>query len=173
MKAESQWKGPPVEAANPEQYLRLLLMRLLETQKALKPVIYLPQLGVVRQQFSENEYILSEVRKWLERQPKEIASPLGPLASTAMNVALSGPESFQASSGEKPTLNGSSSNPFVWATYKSVEPAGTSQVLSSLPSGSTLPGSAEISNGQIVFQPPSLNGKLDFTSSGLWDSEEE
>lgn len=159
----------PVETANPQQYLRLLLMRLLETQAAIRPVAHMPQLAALRRQYQENEYILSEIKSWLERQPKETESPLGPSGSTVSDVVVSGPESSQPSSEMKPTDSGSSQSPFAWRTPRQMDSRGTSQVQSSLPSGLILPDSAKISNGGITFLPPSLNGKLD----SIWDGDLE
>lgn len=155
-------KGP-VEVANPQQYLRLLLLRLLETQKALTPFLQRPEMTAVRQQFQENAYILSEIRSWLEGQPT--TSLLGPSLSTAPCASTSGPES--TSSPDTPTTSsGPPPNPFAWRTPRHMDHAGTSQVRSSLPSGHTLPPTAKITRGTICFQPAFLSAKPASTSSG-------
>lgn len=148
-----------VETANPRQYLRLLLMRLLETQAAIRPMVDLPSMGVVRQQYRENEYILSEIKSWLESQPPETASPLGPSESTVRSAETSGPESSSPASRSEPAEAGPTKNPFVWRTYRPTVPVATSQVRSSLRSGYTLPAGAKIINGRIVFQKPCSCGK--------------
>lgn len=148
-----------VETANPRQYLRLLLMRLLETQAALRPFIHLPQMSAVRQQFQENEYTLSEIKSWLESHPPETISPLGPSESTAPSAVTSGAESSTTPSETRDTQSGVSSNPFVWRTYRPTAPVATSQVRSSLPSNVTLPAGAVISNGRITFQRKCSCGK--------------
>jgi hypothetical protein len=157
-------KGP-VETANPQQYLRLLLMRLLETQKALQPFIQRPEMAAVRRQCQENAYILSEIRSWLEAQ--EETSPLGPSLSSAQSAAKSGPGwSSPPPTPEPSPTSGKPLERSAFATFGAPVPAGTSQVQSSLPSGLTLPEGAKIMSGAICFRPPSSAGRLPSTSTG-------
>lgn len=154
-------KGP-VEVAHPQQYLRLLLLRLLETQRCLQPLLQRPEMGEVRRQFQENVYILSEVKSWLEAQ--ETSSPLGPSISSARGAEKFGPGSTPSS----PTTDTSPTkpaNPFAWRTPNVVSRT-ESQVLSSMPSNTTLPDSAEVLAGKVTFQPAFLAGKRKDTSNG-------
>jgi hypothetical protein len=148
-------KGP-VETAHPQQYLRLLLMRLLETQRCLKPLLGRPEMAEVRRQFQENVYILSEIESWLKANPAD--SPLGPSLSSARGAASSGDEYRSQDQPTTDTSRTSQPSPFAWHIPKEV-PSSPSQVRSSLPSGTKLPDSAEISNGRITFQPSFLRGK--------------
>lgn len=155
-------KGP-VETANPQQYLRLLLMRLLETQKCLKPFVERPEFALLKRQFQENAYILSEIESWLRANPS--GSPLGPSLSSARSVETPG-EGSKSSTGETPiTTPTAVPSPFAWRTPKEV-PVSTSQVVSSLPSRTSLPDSAEVSRGKITFQPSFLSTKPKGTSNG-------
>lgn len=159
-----------VETANPQQYLRLLLMRLLETQQQLRPLINQPTFALLKVQYLTNESTLSEIKSWLEEQ--DSISPLGPSASTASSVGTSGRELSQPSSDPTPSSSGYSRNPFVWRTYQPTEPAGTSQVRSSLPSGVTLPPSAEIIRGRVIFRTQSLPEKPPSISDGGTSEDE-
>jgi hypothetical protein len=157
--------GKNVETADPRQYLRLLLMRLLETQACLRKLLNSTSASaILRDQYQTNEYTLLEIRSWLEEQDE--TSPLGPSASTAPSAATSGDGSSAKPSDPEPPSSGSSKNPFVWRTYEPTEPRGSSQVRSSLPSAVTLPDSAEIIRGRIVFRPPSSTEKPKTQSSG-------
>lgn len=144
------------ETADPQQYLRLLLLRLLETQKCLRPLIDQLNMATVRRQFQENEYTLFEIREWLAAVDN--SSPLGPSLSSAQSAERSGP----GSGPETPPAScesGTPNSPFVWRTYKPTEPKASSQVQSSLPYSTTLPASAAVIRGQIVFQSPSSTEK--------------
>jgi hypothetical protein len=158
-------KGP-VEVANPQQYLRLLLLRLLETQKALQPFINRPEMVVVKRQFQENAYILSEIRSWLEAQDE--TSPLGPSLSSARVAEKCGPGLCDQtpSTPATETPPGERPNPFAWRTSSNLVPVGTSQVRSSLPSECTLPDTATILRGTISFRPPCFPAKPPSTSAG-------
>lgn len=140
-----------VETANPEQYLRLLLVRLLETQKCLSSIIHLPVLSPLRGQYQTNAYTLSEIESWLKGQPP--TSPLGPPCSCAQDVERRGGE-LPPRSETPSTERGTPTSPFVWSVRPEVHST-PQQVRSSLPSGTTLPASAEVLNGRIVFLPPS------------------
>jgi hypothetical protein len=139
------------ETARPEQYLRLLVMRLLETQQCLRPIIHEMALAPVKAQFLTNEYTLSEVKSWLEALGDN--SPLGPSPSSARAAEISGPES-PPSRDTSTTTRTSPTSPFVWHVRPEVSLT-PSEVRSSLPSSTKLPDSAEILNGRVTFQPAS------------------
>lgn len=143
-------KGP-VETADPRQYLRLMLIRLLETQKCLTPLINNPAFAALKMQYQTNDYTLQEIRSWLEAE--DAISPLGPSCCTAPSVGKFGPGLRESAPELTVTPPGSQPNAFAWRTFRPEVPVGSSQVQSSLPSGVTLPDSAEISNGRIVFRP--------------------
>jgi len=157
-------KGP-VERAHPQQYLRLLLMRLLETQKCLKPLIERPEMSLVRRQFQENAYILSEIESWLKETPD--ISPLGPSLSSVPGAGSYGPGLSESTPMPSPDSISPTKppSPFAWRTPKEV-PRTESQVRSSMPSAVKLPDSAEISRGRVTFRPPFLSGKPPATSTG-------
>lgn len=133
------------ENADPSQYLRLLLTRLLETQRCLRPCMKYPAYALLREQFLTNEYTLSEVKSWLEGV--ESSSPLGPSLSSAPSADSSGHGLPQSN-----TLDGPPANPFVQHMRRQEPPAGRPQGPSSQSSGSTPPGSGAVINGRITFQ---------------------
>ncbi len=139
-----------VETADPQHYLRLLLIRLLETQQCLTPHINSPSVSFLKPQFMANAYTLSEIKSWLESQPQGIL-PQGQSPSSVPAAETSGVESPVGEGGQRPS-------PFAWrAPHR--ETATASQVLSSLPSNFIASSGAQISGGRIVFQPPSLPTK--------------
>jgi len=150
------------ETANPNQYLRLLLLRLLETQKALYPLLASPSLAPVRLQYQINEFTLSEIQSWLRAAGG--TSPLGPSPSSALTAAESGEGSFAPPPPASITA-GTLENPFAWTTSKTPRLT-ESQVRSSLPSSAKLPESASISSGRVIFRPPSFPTKPSNTSDG-------
>lgn len=154
----------PVETADPRQYLRLMLIRLLETQKCLAPLINNPAFAALKLQYQTNEYTLQEIRSWLEGSGD--SSPLGPSSSIAQSAVKSGPESCEQLPALSRAPAGPQPSPFAWRTFSPTVPRGSSQVQSSLPSGVTLPDSAEITNGRITFRPKSSGTTPNSPSSG-------
>lgn len=162
-------KGP-VETADPRQYLRLLLMRLLETQKCLRPLLSNPALAPVKLQFLTNESTLQEIRAWLAVQ--DSASPLGPSTSSVPSAEPFGSESSEplhVTSGK----SGEPNTPFAWRTFQRTEALTSSQVQSSLPSGITLPPSASVIRGKITFQLPSSSVRPTSISDGTKSTDDD
>lgn len=153
----------PVETANPDQYLRLILMRLLETQQILSPLLKSPAFAPLRFQYQVNASTLSEIQSWLKAAGG--TSHLGPSPSSALIAGESGPAS--STLDLQPSITaGTLENPFAWNTVKTPRLT-ESQVRSSLPSNVKLDASALVSNGRVIFRPPSSPTKPSNTSDGL------
>lgn len=152
----------PAENTSPEQYFRLILLRLLETQRCLSPLLHSPALAPVRFQYQVNAATLSEIVSWLEARGE--TSPLGPSPYSAQAAAGNGAVS-EAKPQASDTIAGTLVNPFVWNAPRTPRLT-ESQVLSSLPRNVKLDESASISNGRVIFRLPSLSGKPKDTSPG-------
>lgn len=142
----------PTENADPSHYLRLLLLRLLETQKCLTPLLSLPALSHLRLQIQTNAYTLLEIKQWLETTGD--TSVTGPPLSSARGVAPSG----VGSSSPPAQVAGPPPSAFAWRAPKGVVHS-PQQVVSSLPSSLALPLTAQILAGRITFRPNSDGGK--------------
>lgn len=152
----------PVETADPDQYLRLLLIRLLETQKCLSPLLKSPAFAPVRMQFQVNAHTLSEIESWLA-SPAAISHP-GTSPSSVPAVDAFGQRSKPTDPPPSITA-GTLENPFVWNAAKTPRRS-ESEVRSSLPSNVKLSDSASISNGRVIFRLPSSPTKPNATSHG-------
>lgn len=136
----------PVETAPPQQYLRMLLIALLETQQCLSPKLHEPALAFLRFRYQQNAYTLSEIKSWLEAVGD--TSPLGPSPVSVQPAETSGHE-------VSPLVvrgGGPITSPFAIVALPRTAPP--SPEASSSPSRYTLPDSALTSDGSVTFQLP-------------------
>lgn len=147
------------EFADPRQYLRLLLIRLLETQKCLTPLIEGTRFPSLKAQYLTNEYTLSEIKSWLEAQGD--TSPLGPALSSAPTAENSGPGSSTPAS-VSPVQTGAPPWPYVRPAQGTRESQKLPSSSQSMPAGH----SAHSAIGRRTFLPQSYLEKQSSISNG-------
>lgn len=148
----------PVEVADPRHYFRLLLSRLLETQKILQCYSNLPAELKSQQYF--NASTLSEIKSWLEETGDDWE--ISRSSSTRPSLAISGPN-FSTTSGPKrgspwDIVRQGNPTPPDGLPENSLEASSPRSSLGTTISRST--------NGRILFLPPSSPAKPDSTSNG-------
>jgi hypothetical protein len=141
----------PSDSADPRHYFRLLLQRLLETQKCLHPYVQNSS-GPLALQAHANASTLSEIKSWLEASDGNWEITQSP--SSARHAANSGHGSFPATE----TSPGGRPWPVVRPAHTVHQP-GFLQAPSSPLSGPMRSDLVRTTTGRIIFLPKSSDGK--------------
>lgn len=158
-----------VEEAHPDHYPRLLLYRLLETQKCLASIVNHPALATVKIQYQVNESTLSEIKSWLEAQGGSFHQSQS--SSSATRVERLGVV-FTTHGEVLPTVAGEPQSPFAILARPRVLPPGESEDHSSLPSEPIKPPLAKSTRTPFYFPLRSSSEKQNLPSNGGMPSGE-
>lgn len=152
-----------VEEASPDHYPRLLLYRLLETQKCLSSIIKHPALATVKTQFMVNESTLSEIKSWLEAQGGNFHPSL---SSSSVTRAERLGVVFTTQGEVLPTVAGEPQSPFAILARPRVLPPGESGAPSSQHSEPIKPPSVKSTRTPFYFPLKSSSEKQSSPSNG-------